>query len=155
MAASFDINALQESLVLPFPAATKQVAGLVNGVQTDVMTMSFSDKVMVTISQGGRLAHWLHVPMENLNPGTEGMHTMPEGEDNLLPFKNLTSTTLLGGHSTGQDITGQLLARQIATAIATKTPTESRLLVVGLGLGKETADRDAFFAIVDLVLQCI
>jgi proteasome assembly chaperone 3 len=93
--------------------------------------------------------------MENLNPGTEGMHTMPEGEDNLLPFKNLTSTTLLGGHSSGQDITGQLLARQIATAIATKTPTESRLLVVGLGLGKETADRDAFFAIVDLVLQCI
>jgi proteasome assembly chaperone 3 len=59
MAAPFDINELQESLVLPFPAATKQVAGLVNGVQTDVMTMSFSDKVMVTISQGGRLAHWV------------------------------------------------------------------------------------------------
>jgi proteasome assembly chaperone 3 len=93
--------------------------------------------------------------MENLNPGTEGMHTMPEGEDNLLPFKNLTSTTLLGGHSPGQDTTGQLLARQIATAIATKTPSESRLLVVGLGLGQATADRDAFFAIVDLVLQCI
>jgi proteasome assembly chaperone 3 len=50
---------LQESLVLPFPAATKQVAGLVNGVQTDVMTMSFSDKIMVTISQAGRLAYWV------------------------------------------------------------------------------------------------
>jgi proteasome assembly chaperone 3 len=32
---------------------------LVNGVQTDVMTMSFSDKIMVTISQAGRLAHWV------------------------------------------------------------------------------------------------
>lgn len=59
MAAPFDVNALQESLVLPFPAATKQVAGLVNGIQTDVMTMSFSDKIMVTISQAGRLAHWV------------------------------------------------------------------------------------------------
>ena len=93
--------------------------------------------------------------MENLNPGTEGMHTFSEGDDSLLPLQNLTTTTILGGYSPGQDTTGQLLARQIATAIATKTPSENRLLVVGLGLGKETADRDAFFAIVDLVLQCL
>lgn len=59
MAAAFDITGLQDSLQLPFPAATKQVAGLVNGVQTDVTTMNFSDKIMVTISQAGRLAHWV------------------------------------------------------------------------------------------------
>lgn len=93
--------------------------------------------------------------MENLNPGTEGTHTLSEGDDSLLPLQSLTTTTVLGGYSPGQDTTGQLLARQIATAIATKTPNENRLLVVGLGLGKETADRDAFFSIVDLVLQCI
>lgn len=57
-------SVLQDSLNLPFPAPTKQVAGLVDGVKTDVMVMNFSDKIMVTISQEGRLAHWvrLYVP---------------------------------------------------------------------------------------------
>lgn len=50
---------LQESLNLPFPAASKQVAGIVEGVQTDVMIMNFSDKIMLTISQEGRLSHWV------------------------------------------------------------------------------------------------
>ncbi|CAG7967668.1 unnamed protein product [Penicillium salamii] len=59
MAAAFDTTSLQDSLQIPFPAATKQVAGLVNGIQTDVSTMSFSDKIMVTISQAGRLSHWV------------------------------------------------------------------------------------------------
>jgi proteasome assembly chaperone 3 len=59
MAASFDTSSMQDSLDLPFPATTKQVAGLVNGIQTDVGIMSFSDKIMVTISQAGRLGHWV------------------------------------------------------------------------------------------------
>lgn len=59
-------NGLEGSLNLPFPAATKQVAGLVNGIRTDVMVMSFSDKVMVTISQEGRLAHWVCLPNDGL-----------------------------------------------------------------------------------------
>jgi proteasome assembly chaperone 3 len=59
MAAAFDTDNLLDSLQVPFPAGTKQVAGLVNGIQTDVMTMNFSDKIMVTISQAGRLAHWV------------------------------------------------------------------------------------------------
>ncbi|OQE43095.1 hypothetical protein PENCOP_c003G07578 [Penicillium coprophilum] len=155
MTTSFDTSSMQDSLSLPFPATTKQVTGLVNGIQTDVGIMNFSDKIMVTISQAGRLGHWLHVPMENQNPGTEGMHTLSEGDDALLPLKSLTTTTLLGGYSPGQDTTGQLLARQIATAIAMKTPSEKRLLLVGLGLDKSTADRDSFFAIVDLVLHCL
>lgn len=52
-------NKLDTSLDLPFPAPTKQVAGVVNGVKTDVTVMSFSDKIMITLSQEGRLAHWV------------------------------------------------------------------------------------------------
>ncbi|KAJ5674743.1 uncharacterized protein N7477_004677 [Penicillium maclennaniae] len=149
-------NILDGTLDLPYPAATKQVAGIVNGVKTDVMVIKFSDKIMVTISQEGRLAHWLHVPMANQNPGTEGAHTFSEGgEDSLLPLSGLTATSLLGGYASGQDTVGQLLARQIANSIAIKSPNEKRLLVVGLGLRPSDADRDAFFAINDLVLQCI
>jgi proteasome assembly chaperone 3 len=53
---------------------------------------------------------------------------------------------------------GHLYASQIANAITTKNPDENRTLVLGLGLGKDAAvemDREAFFKIVDLVLQCI
>jgi proteasome assembly chaperone 3 len=84
------------------------------------------------------------------------MHTISEVDgDGLLPLSNLTATSLLGGHAPGHDIVGQLYARQIASAIATKTPDEKRLLVLGLGLVTADADRDVFFAIIDLVLQCI
>jgi proteasome assembly chaperone 3 len=44
---------------LPFPAATKQAAGVVNGILTDVMSINFSDKILVTISQRGKLVHWV------------------------------------------------------------------------------------------------
>lgn len=99
----------------------------------------------------------LHVPLENNNPGTDGFHTFSEGDadSSLLPLSSLTATTLLGGHASGQDTTNQLLARQIGSAIATKTPNEKRVLLVGLGLNASQIDRDAFFAIIDLVLQCI
>ncbi|KAL4898576.1 hypothetical protein BDV59DRAFT_6406 [Aspergillus ambiguus] len=156
MADPFDLNQFQETLNLPFPAATKQAAGVVKGIQTDVMRISFSDRILITISQKGRLGHWLHVPMENRNPGTEGMHTFSDsGDDSLLPLSSLTATSLLGGRAPGHDTVGQLYARQIASAIAMKNPSEKRLLVVGLGLETADADRDVFFDIIDLVLRCI
>ncbi|BCS17868.1 uncharacterized protein APUU_10696S [Aspergillus puulaauensis] len=149
-----DISKL--SLDLPFPAATKRVSGDIKGIQTDVTTVKFSDKIMITISQKGRLGHWLHVPLENKNPGTEGSHRIPDfADDGLLPLSDLTATSILGGRVPGHEIVGQLYARQIASAIVTKTPQENRLLVVGLGLETAEVDRDIFFAVIDLVLQCI
>lgn len=50
---------LNETMDLPYPATTKQAAGLVNGVPTEVTTISFADKIMVTITQDGRLAQWV------------------------------------------------------------------------------------------------
>lgn len=57
-----DFDRLQEqtaSLQTTYPVKTKQAAGLVNGVPTDVMFMSFADKIMVIVTQGGRLAQWV------------------------------------------------------------------------------------------------
>ena len=42
-----------------YPAITKQAFGTVNGVRTDVTSVEFADKIMVTITQGGRLAQWV------------------------------------------------------------------------------------------------
>jgi len=44
-----------------FPAPSKQAAGLVNGTQTDVSSVYFADKILITISQGGRLSQWVFV----------------------------------------------------------------------------------------------
>ena len=44
---------------LPYPAQTKQIAGEIHGVATDVTSVSFSDRIMVTITQAGRLAQWV------------------------------------------------------------------------------------------------
>ena len=42
-----------------YPAITKQSSGTVEGVLTDVTSIIFSDKIMVTVSQNGRLAQWV------------------------------------------------------------------------------------------------
>lgn len=48
--------------ITPFPAQSKQAAGLVQGTHTDVSSIYFSDKIMITISQGGRLSQWVRNP---------------------------------------------------------------------------------------------
>ena len=50
---------------------------------------------------------------------------------------------------------GQLYATQIASVIASKNPGESRTVLVGLGLSKVEASREAFFDIVELVFKCL
>ena len=52
-------NMDETQVTIPYPAPTKQVAGEVNGVKTDVMLVSFSDKIIITITQNGRLAQWV------------------------------------------------------------------------------------------------
>lgn len=46
----------------PYPAPAKQAAGLVNGSQTDVSSVYFADKILITISQGGRISQWVCKP---------------------------------------------------------------------------------------------
>lgn len=80
------------------------------------------------------------------------------GEDALLPSNRFTPRSLLGAGSSDREMLGHLYASQIANAITTKNPDEHRTLVLGLGLGKDAAvemDRDVFFKVIDLVLQCI
>jgi proteasome assembly chaperone 3 len=43
-----------------FPAGSREISGLVNGVATEISSTSFADKILVTISQEGRLSQWVH-----------------------------------------------------------------------------------------------
>ncbi|RVX71051.1 hypothetical protein B0A52_03416 [Exophiala mesophila] len=83
---------------IPFPAATKQAAAEINGVKTDVMSVSFADKIMITITQGGRIAQWVTVPLLSDNPTQSDPYfqTLNPEEDGLLPAARFQPRTLLG-----------------------------------------------------------
>ncbi|KAF4304686.1 putative an15g01155 proteasome assembly chaperone 3 protein [Botryosphaeria dothidea] len=147
-----------------FPASTRTAAGDVDGVHTDVMVLRFADKIMVTISQGGRLAHWVHVALDHptADPtSTAAPPTSFEDDDSdranldLLPMAHLTATTVLGGTVSERDTAGQLVATQVASAISTKDPEEKRLVVLGMGFEKNDMSREAFVDVVGLVMGCL
>ncbi|TKA58735.1 hypothetical protein B0A49_08856 [Cryomyces minteri] len=150
-----DIPLVVEEL---FPAQTRTASAEINGIITQVMSVSFADKIMVTISQGGRLAHWVHVPLDTSGPNPSNLQ--PYGDEDepdatLLPMAHLTATTVLGGTIPERNTIGQLYATQIASALSTKNPEERRMVVVGLGLEMVDLDRESFMDMIELVLQCL
>lgn len=42
-----------------FPAGLRQTSGPVMGITTEVVIQDFSDRILVTISQAGRLSQWV------------------------------------------------------------------------------------------------
>lgn len=42
-----------------FPAPSKEVVGQVDGIETQATSTFFSDKIMVTLSQEGRVSQWV------------------------------------------------------------------------------------------------
>ncbi|KAI5286557.1 hypothetical protein KEM52_001948 [Ascosphaera acerosa] len=163
-----DADAVQRLLAscslhdLAYPATTRVADGAVDGVATTAMCVSFSDRILLTISQGGKLAQWFSLPLENSDPGNEGVHRLPDpaADDALLPSPMLAPSTLIGARGTTAETVGQLLARQVGSAIAVKTPDERRTLMLGLGLERKTVDAVTMRAqvmaeIVDLALRCL
>ncbi|KAL9008177.1 MAG: hypothetical protein Q9173_006670 [Seirophora scorigena] len=143
-----------------YPAPTKQAAGHIDGLLTDVTCTSFSDKILLTVTQEGRLAQWrdtqFHVPLGVFNPtSTDQYLPSATSDDSLLPMTHLNPKTLLGGSNAERETIGQLYAAQIASIIATKNPHEKRTVLLGLGLSKFEVSRAVFYDTIDLVRKCI
>jgi len=142
----------------PFPATSKTSSGLVKDIPTAVTCTSFSDKILLTISQAGKLAHWVHVPLAttSTDPMNPGMFHNHDTSNELLPMTHLTATTVLGGTKRDDEVVGQTLATTVASAILMKRPQEERMLVLGLGLnGMAEMGRTEFDAVVGLVFECL
>ncbi|KAI9743883.1 MAG: hypothetical protein M1818_002617 [Claussenomyces sp. TS43310] len=146
-----DVNAVESA---SFPAPVKQAAGLVNGIRTDVSSISFADKIMITISQGGRLSQWIQVPLSTASPTAFDTALPAAGEDHL-PVGHLTPKTLLGAGGEEREALGHLFATQTASSISTRDPGENRSILVGLGLLKADMGREAFFDMMDLLHRVI
>lgn len=152
-----------------FPAKSKQVSGLVHGTPTDVTSTYFADKILITISQAGRLSQWvcaleclqvnslnryqIQVALNSASP-TNFDTALPSSGD-LLPLEHLTPKTLLGAGGEKRETIGQLYAAQIASRIATRDPEEMRTVVIGFGLQNVEQEREAFFDMLELVQQVI
>ncbi|KAF2432150.1 hypothetical protein EJ08DRAFT_136069 [Tothia fuscella] len=130
----------------PFPIRTKSTVVDINFVKTTITSHAFSDKILLTITQNGRLAHWIHVPLHNPLPEASSLDPSSHDLDpdlppsTLLPQSHFTATTILGGTNAALDTLGQTLATQLASAIAGRNPDEGRMLVLGLGLDKDVPD---------------
>ncbi|OAA66960.1 hypothetical protein SPI_01536 [Niveomyces insectorum RCEF 264] len=125
-----------------YPAKSNKVTGPVNGLHTEAEVIYFADKIMVLVSQGGRLAQWVQVPLAApsaasvdaaLPPGLTG-NGSGGGSGSLLPSTHLTPRTLLGAGGEARETFGQLVAAQIGSLLALRDATEQRTLLVGLGL---------------------
>ncbi|KAH4178321.1 hypothetical protein HBH43_043320 [Parastagonospora nodorum] len=144
-----------------YPARTKTSSATIKGLRTVATAVNFADKILITVTQDGRLAHWVHVPLDIA--ATEASMTsnayLDREEDDpssdLLPMHHLTATTILGGTVPELEILGQTLATQIASAIKTRDERETRIVVLGMGLDKSMASRGQFGALIGLVLEVI
>ena len=97
------------------------------------------------------------VPLLSDNPTQADPYfqTINSDDDALLPSTRFQPRTLLGAGTSDREMMGHLYASQIAHAITTKHPEESRTLMLGLGLAKADQDRDVFLQIIDLVLKVL
>ncbi|KAF2858618.1 hypothetical protein K470DRAFT_259616 [Piedraia hortae CBS 480.64] len=145
----------------PFPARSRTVAGSVKDKATTVTTLSFSDKLLITITQNDKLSLWVHVPLSYSSTGeaaatglVEDLSLSAKGENVLLPRLSLTATTVLGGTKREDEMVAQTLAVNLATALLVKDPKDGRLLVVGMGLDG-AMDKEGFDEVVGLVLDCL
>lgn len=55
-----------DSNLATYPAITRHAAAVVDGIPTEVTSMLFADKIMVTIAQEGRLAQWVKALLYSL-----------------------------------------------------------------------------------------
>ncbi|KAL2760871.1 hypothetical protein ACRALDRAFT_1078584 [Sodiomyces alcalophilus JCM 7366] len=138
----------------PFPAKTKQATGTINGVQTEATSVSFADRLVVTVSQEGRLSQWVQVPLASSAAAMVDM-SLPTSRQGMLPSTHLTPRTLLGGGGDDRETLGQLYAAQVGSLITLRNPDDRRTLVLGLGLLKVDTAREAFFDTLELVQKVL
>ncbi|CAK1361700.1 hypothetical protein CB0940_02957 [Cercospora beticola] len=160
--ASAETSTMPQANVYPsqFPAPSHSTSGLINNVLTTATSIAFSDKIVITLSQAGRLSHWTHVSLASASADPMNPNPISSGdpENDLLPMSHLTATTVLGGTKREDEIVRQTLATTIASAILMKRPSESRLLVLGLGFENAVGtltERALFDEAVGLVLEVL
>ncbi|CAG8440063.1 350_t:CDS:2 [Funneliformis caledonium] len=135
-----------------FPLKTRQTARLLNGTHTEVLVTGFRDKILVIVTQYGRIGSLVYVTVDSLSPTV--LAVSPSTTTNVkFLFGSMTSLY-------------QLYASHLATMIAADNPSDGRSVVVGLALKKngenndtvdqdeQVGDKELFEEVVSMVKEC-
>ncbi|KAK9721885.1 hypothetical protein K7432_003070 [Basidiobolus ranarum] len=128
----------------PFPIKYKQTARTINGVFTEMITFGFSNKIVVIISQFGKIGSLLHTTLAS-PPSSEFSSVEVSSE----PVAN--TQFLLGANT---EPIYQIYASQVSTNISLMRPTESRPVLLGLALKNPSEDKYLFDQVIDMLKQC-
>ncbi|KKA27047.1 hypothetical protein TD95_002470 [Thielaviopsis punctulata] len=148
------MDLLQDPVDTPFPAKSRAVVASVHGIPTEACVRVFTDKIMLTLSQDGRLAQWIQVPIRATPAAMAGL-TLAHPRADMLPGSHISPTTLLGGGGSQREMAGHLLASQIANYISLRSPEDERTLLLGLGLRELQASQEGLLDVMELVQQVI
>ncbi|KAF9095573.1 hypothetical protein BGX29_008968 [Mortierella sp. GBA35] len=152
----------------PFPLINRQAARLIQGRHTEVLVVSFIDKILILVSQYGKVGSLIHttVDQQSLTASTAG------GD-----LASTSSSFLLGAGSLASKKTQlyQVYASHISQMIQHQNPNETRPVVLSLALSiqepdwennrnanqqeqeekeQRVRDRDLFENIIELVNEC-
>ncbi|KAF9135378.1 hypothetical protein BGW39_003175 [Mortierella sp. 14UC] len=149
----------------PFPLINRQAARTIQGRHTEVLVVSFSDKILILVSQYGKVGSLIHttVDQQSLTQSTA------TGD---LDLASTSSSFLLGAGSSTSKKTQlyQVYASHISQMIQHQNPMETRPVVLSLALAIQEPDversggegekedrlrdRELFENVVELVNEC-
>ncbi|KAG0334219.1 hypothetical protein BG004_000505 [Podila humilis] len=148
----------------PFPLINKQAARTIQGRHTEVLITSFQDKILILISQYGKVGSVIHTSLDQQSLA----RSLSSSSSALAPT---TSSFLLGAGSSGSKKTQlyQVYASHISQMIIHQNPHESRPVVLSLALAiqepadsndreqeqqQRQQDRDLFENVIEMVNEC-
>ncbi|KAF2755577.1 hypothetical protein EJ05DRAFT_540275 [Pseudovirgaria hyperparasitica] len=134
----------------PYPARTLTSTATIANTPTVCTRIDFADRILLTISQEGRLAYWLQTPLitptpdpdpsfsSSLLPSSNTDNDDSNNSNNLLPPTHLTPTSLLGTPPAYLSTFAQTLCAKtggliLEAAAAQSNKTEHRPLILGVG----------------------
>ncbi|KAF9432500.1 hypothetical protein BGZ76_010696 [Entomortierella beljakovae] len=148
-----------------FPVFSKQAARVIQGKHTEVLTTSFSDKILMLITQYGKVGSLIQTCVDQ-----QSLATNPMSSSDLAAT---SSNFLLGAGSSGSKKTQlyQVYASHISQMIIHQNSEESRPVVLSLALSiqepdpslsvskeleseQRKQDRDLFENAIELVNEC-
>ncbi|KAF8930231.1 hypothetical protein EDD21DRAFT_145049 [Dissophora ornata] len=148
-----------------FPLINKQAARTIQGRHTEVLVTSFADKILIVISQYGKVGSLIHTSVDQQSLTSSIMASSD--------LATTTSSFLLGAGSTVSKKTQlyQVYASHISQMIHHQNPAETRPVVLSLALSiqepdaeqsptaaqeqdQRRQDRDLFENVIELVNEC-
>ncbi|KAG0222715.1 hypothetical protein B0O80DRAFT_487044 [Mortierella sp. GBAus27b] len=155
-----------ENQSTPFPLINKQAARKIQDRHTEVLVTSFTDKILILISQYGKVGSLIHTHVDQQSPAS----SLSASSDLAVT----TSNFLLGAGSSVSKKTQlyQVYASHISQMIHHQNPAETRPVVLSLALSIQESDvehgslsvaeeqqqrkqdRDLFENVIEMVNEC-